>query len=299
MKKSFILFILILISKLSYGQDLTTLVPNTKYSMIPPKGFILSSNFSGFQNNGTGASIMISDLPASYVELVKSFTKEALKTKGLDLISKQNVKYNNTEAMLYRMSQEANGLKYFKQVLVFGDETKTIMVNGIYPEHSKEQEKEIYNSLFSIKYNEKSEIKPLESSSFSIDVKETDYVLVKSLSGSLLFTEDGKLPSNKGLIIVSNSLGNKVSPDHQKNSIERLNKLPDADKAIIKTIDKIKISNMDGYEIVAEGNNNQLIYQTMLFTLNNEYYLIVGEANDNKEKNLEVFKQVARTFKLK
>lgn len=297
MKSTLSLFIS-LFSILIFGQNQIQ-ITGTKYSMIPPKGFMLSTNFTGFQNNETGASIIVADLPASYSELVKGFTKEALKTKGMELISKDNVKYNNSEATLYKVSQKANGLTYLKQILVYGNSAKTVMVNGIYPEQSKEYENEIITSLYSLKYDDKQIENPLESAKFSIDINGTDYIFVKSLAGSLLYSEDGQIPSSKGLIIVANSLGNKVSSDSKIYSIERLKKLPNADNSTVKSIDKLKIYNLDGYETVAEGNNKQLIYQTILFTENNEYYLIVGETKVNKDKNLEIFKKVARTFKLK
>jgi len=298
MKKNIILFSLLLISIFGFGQTSSLLIPGTKYSMIPPEGFILSTNFSGFQNNETGASIMIMDIPTSYSSLVSGFTKEALKTKGMNLLYKENVRYKNSDAMLFKVSQKANGINYLKQVLLFGDKAKTVMVNGIYPEQAKDSENEIKKSLFTIERNEKLVEKPLESVNFSINVDGTDYKLVKSLAGSLLYSEDDKIPTDKGLIGVSYSLGHKVNSDYKQFSIDRLKKLPDASNSIIKTIDKVTISDMEGYEIVAEDNSKQLIYLVMLFTPNKEYYLIVGQAKDDKEKNLEIYKKVAKTFKL-
>jgi len=298
MKKNIILFSLLLISIFSFGQTSSVQIPGTKYSMIPPEGFILSTNFSGFQNNETGASIMVMDIPTSYSSLVSGFTKEALKTKGMNLLSKENVRYKNSDAMLFKVSQQANGINYLKQILLFGDKKITVMVNGIYPEQSKDSGNEIKKSLFTIERNEKLVEKPLESVNFSINVDGTDYKLVKSLAGSLLYSEDDKIPTDKGLIGVSYSLGHKVNSDYKQFSIDRLKKLPDASNSIIKTIDKVTISDMEGYEIVAEDNSKQLIYLVMLFTPNKEYYLIVGQAKDDKEKNLEIYKKVAKTFKL-
>lgn len=298
MEKNIILFGLLLISIFSFGQTSQILIPGTKYSMIPPEGFILSTSFSGFQNNETGASIMIMDIPTSYSSLVIGFTKEALKTKGMNLLSKENVRYKNSDAMLFKVSQQANGINYLKQILLFGDKKITVMVNGIYPEQTKDSENEIKKSLFTIERNEKLVEKPLESVNFSINVDGTDYKLVKSLAGSLLYSEDDKIPTDKGLIGVSYSLGHKVNSDYKQFSIDRLKKLPDASNSVIKTIAKVTISDMEGYEIVAEDNSKQLIYLVILFTPDKEYYLIVGQAKDDKEKNLEIYKKVSKTFKL-
>jgi hypothetical protein len=138
----------------------------------------------------------------------------------------------------------------------------------------------------------------VDSAKFSIDIEGTDYKFVKSLAGSLMYSEDGKIPSNKGLIIIANSLGNSAPADQKQYSIDRLKSLPNADKAKIKIMERITIANLDGYEIIAEGNDKQLLYQVMLFTTD-QYYLFVGEVSDNQEKNLKVFQKVARTFKVK
>lgn len=298
MNRNFILF-LFLVFNLSFGQNTPVLIPGTSYSMVPPEGFVVSANFSGFQNNETGSSIIVADFPASYAELVKGFTKEALKTKGMELISKETVSYQQKEATLYKVSQVANGITYLKQILLFGDLKNTVMVNGIYPELFSAQEKAMRTSLFSIKMNEKQIANPLEAAPYAIDVSGTSYVFVKSMAGSLLYSEDGQLPSKKGMLIVSNSLGNKVYTDEKQQAIERLKKLPNASKAIIQKVEKVNISDMQGYEIVAQGDKGQLLYEVMLFNPEHEYYLIVGEANENKVKNLEVFQKVARTFRVK
>ena len=297
MKKN-ILFTLLLISIFSFAQNSSVLIPGTKYTMIPPEDFILSTGFSGFQNNETGASIMIMDIPASYSSLIKGFTKDALKTKGMELLSKENTKYKNSDAMLFKVSQKANGINYLKQVLLFGDDKITVMVNGIYPEQAKDSENEIKKSLFTIERNEQLAEKPLESVNYSINVEGTDYKYVKSFAGSLIYTEDDKIPTSKGLIGVSYSLGHKVNSDYKEFAIQRLKKLPNSSNSTIKTIDKVTISDMEGYEIVAEDNSNQLIYLVMLFTPDKEYYLIVGQAKEDKEKKLEIYKKVAKTFKL-
>jgi hypothetical protein len=60
---------------------------------------------------------------------------------------------------------------------------------------------------------------------------------------------------------------------------------------------------MSGYEIVANGkatsDTPSLIYQVMLFNNEDEYYLIVGQANENIEGNLKAYRTVTQTFKRK
>ena len=134
--KNILLLILLLIGNLTYGQaDKQIKVPGTKCSLIPPSGFVSATTFSGFQNTEAGASIMINELPAPYQQLVDGFTTEALKTRGMTLISKETIDLNDSKATLFKVMQPANGTTYLKHMLVFGDTEHTVLVNGIYPEH--------------------------------------------------------------------------------------------------------------------------------------------------------------------
>ncbi|WP_298147307.1 hypothetical protein [Flavobacterium sp.] len=277
-------------------------VLGTKFSLIPPDGFTSASNFSGFQNAENGSSIMITEIPSSYFIVSKGFTAEALKTKGMILKLKEKVDFKGKEATFLQVSQAAYGTTYLKQILMFGDENKTIMINGIYPDSSKEIESEIKKSLFSTIYNDNQNDNPFDAVKFSIDIKETDYKFVKYLSGSLLYSEDGNLPTDKGIFIVSTSVGKFSEFNHKQHSIERLKKLPNGELSKIKEVNPIVIDNLNGFEIIANGKNadsqDEIVYQVILYN-KSEYYILVGQASNDQIQNLEIFKKIAKTFKLK
>jgi hypothetical protein len=57
------LWTLLLIGQLSFGQTEKHIkVSGTKCSLVPPEGFVVATNFSGFKNPERGASIMINEL---------------------------------------------------------------------------------------------------------------------------------------------------------------------------------------------------------------------------------------------
>src|SRR5688572_27510677 len=84
-------------------------IGGTKYSIIPPEGFLPATNFSGFQNGGIGASIMVTEMPAPVHAIADGFTVSNLKSKGMTLIDKQTIDFNNEKATYIRLSQKANG----------------------------------------------------------------------------------------------------------------------------------------------------------------------------------------------
>ena len=301
-KKALVITLLTLTNTFSQTTDYLIIL-GTKCSILPPKDFVPSTSFSGLQNLEKGASIMINELPSSYLFISESFNAENLKSNGMTLISKESVDFNNSKATYIKVSQNANGVKYLKQLLMFGNENKTVLVNGIYPEKFKSIENEIKTSIFSTKYNENQNENSLEAVDFEIDVTNTDFKFTKYLSGTIIYTIEGNLPTEKPIIMVGNSIS-KVNPKDQKQySIDRLKKLPNGESMTIESINPITIDNIDGYEIIANGKNSkdedEKIYQVMLYNEISDYYIIIGMASQEKEEYLKKFKEIARTFRLK
>ena len=299
--KNRLLLTFLFLGQIAFGQtEKLTKVLGTKCSIIPPSGFVAATTFSGFQNAETGASIMINEIPAPYQSLVDGFTAEALKSKGMTLIKKQTIDFNGSKATLINLTQPANGTTYLKQMLVFGDTKGTVLVNGIYPEASKDLEPQIKDALLSTVYNSSQNDNPLEAAAFTIDIRDTEFKLIKYMSGSLLYSTDGKIPTEKPTLIVGNSIAKVLSQNQKKYSEERLKKLPRGELNIIKEINDITIDNLKGFEIVANGKTKddkaELVYQVMLFNEKGDYYIIVGQTKDDFNKYLEIFKRIGKTF---
>lgn len=299
--KKYLLFLILFGFQNSYSQKAVS-ISGTKYSIVPPEGFSTASNFSGFQNVEKGSSIMITELPNSYFKMSDAFTPEALKTKGMILKSKEEINFKGEKATYFKVSQQANGMTYLKQILMFGDDNKTVMVNGIYPEKFNSIENQIKVALLSTTFNEEQNDNPLDAVKFSVKVSETSYEFVKYLSGSLLYSEDGKFPSNKGIFMVSPSIGKFPESNRKQYSIDRLKKLPNGENNKVKAINPITINNLSGYEIVADGKNtdseDEIVYLVMLYN-DSEYFIMVGQATNDQQKNLEAFKKIANSFELK
>lgn len=221
----------------------------------------------------------------------------------MTLISKQTIDFNNSKATLINVTQPANGTTYIKQMLIFGDTKGTVLVNGIYPEASKDSEVKIKDALLSTIYSASQNDNPLDAATFTIDIKDTDFKLIKYMSGSLLYSTDGKIPTEKPTLIVGNSLAKIPTQNQKKYAEERLKKLPEGELNVIKEIKEITIDNLKGYEIVADGKTKddkpELVYQVILFNDKGDYYIIVGQAKEDSQKNLETFKKITKTFKRK
>lgn len=278
-------------------------VAGTKYSLIPPKDFVAATAFSGFQHAASGASIMLSELPAPLQTILDGFTSEALLSKGMTMLEKKEVDFANGKATLIRVRQPANGTVYFKQILIFGNETHTVLVNGIYPEAARSLKKAVDTALMSVQYHSLQNDDPLEAVKYSVNTGAASLQLAKYIAGSLIYTRHGKIPSETPVLIISSSIAKQLPENRRQFALDRLHQLPGGGQFIVKENLPVIINGMEGYEITAAGTDKEgrqeLIYQVILFNSSGDYYIIAGTAKEDFEDNLSMFKEVASTFRLK
>ncbi len=282
-------------------------IAGTKFFLVPPAGFINATNFQGFQQMNSGASILVVEIPGPFSESTKGFNEQGLKTQGVILKKKEAIKVNGNQGFFITTEQFAYGTNYSKYILVFGDTKATYMVNGTFPKEVTELDKDIRESMLSVVYESGLTVDPLSTVSFTVNTENTKLKFGNSMSGMLLYTVDGKVPtesSDKTSFIVGLSLANVQTVDKKLTAITSIKRMPYTDLKIDeKKILEIAIDGISGYEIVSEGLDNsdgtkELVYQVMLFT-DNGYYIIIGTTKNDFEQNLELFKKVARTFKRK
>lgn len=281
-------------------------VPGTSVSLVPPSGFSPAVRFAGFQNEKAGASIMVTELPAPLQATTEGFTPSALQAKGMQLMDRQSIDIAGGKATYLLLSQQAQGQTYLKQILLFGDSRRTVMINGVYPEASKALEKEIRAALVSTAYLTGAHADPFAATKFRLNVSGTPFRFAKSVTSSLIYTTDGEMPTrspDKAAIVVANSHSTVAPNSRRQFSLDRLKKLPRGASITPKTINPITVDKLSGYEIVGEGkdgnNQKQLVYQVMLFDAEGGYYLLVGTAIQNFDTHLAHFRSIAQTFQLK
>jgi hypothetical protein len=282
-------------------------IAGTKFFLIPPTGFINATSFQGFQQMNSGASILVMEIPGPFSESTKGFNEQGLKTQGVVLKKTEDLEVNGYQGLFLTTEQFAYGTNFSKYILVFGDTKGTYIVNGTFPKEVTELDKDIRESMFSVVYESGLTVDPLSAVPFTVDTENTKLKFGKSMTGMLLYTVDGKIPTqstDKTSFIVGLSIANVQTVDKKLTAITRIKRMPYTDLKIDENkINEIEIDGISGYEIVGEGldksnGTKEYVYQVMLFT-DNGYYIMVGTTKNNFEQNLELFKKVARTLKRK
>ncbi|MBW4622495.1 MAG: DUF1653 domain-containing protein [Cyanosarcina radialis HA8281-LM2] len=282
-------------------------VRGTKVSLIQPAGFTPADSFSGFQQLDTGASILVAEFPAPYPIVSNSFTTDTLKSRGMTLISKENVKVDGYSGLLMQVEQVANQQDFAKFILVFGDEAETVLLTASMPKDLQTRlAPTLKKSLLTAKWQKDKAVDPFADLPFAITstpaLKFSDRLI-----NCLAYTQDGTMPVKSAaapMLVACQSIGSARVSDREQFAKERLEKTALIEKISIESGKAIEINGIDGYEIIATASDSEtkesiIVYQVLLFEPNS-YYIIQGRVGSKlRSEYLDDFQIMAMSFKKK
>lgn len=284
-----------------------TAVRGTKISLIKPEGFTEAETFPGFQQTDTGASIVITEMPAPYSQIASTFTKENLKARGMTLLGKQNVTIDDYKGQLLQVTQVAHFTTFAKWIAVFGDATATVILVASLPQEMEDTLSEpLRDSLLSAKWQKNKVLDPFAFLNFAIDTT-PNLKFTQRVQNMLLYTKSGVIPTKspeEPLFVVGPALSNIEVINQKQFSEKRIAQTEQVKNLAIDTSNEINIDGLSGYEIVAraldvETNTPLVVYQVMLFK-GKTYYIMQGIVGSKlKTEYVDDFQKMARSFRIK
>lgn len=283
-------------------------VKGTKVNLVKPEGFVESSNFPGFQQNATGASIVVTEFPGAYSDVASGFTEENLKPRGMNLISKEKISIDSYQGFLIKFTQKADGQEYGKLGVIFGDDKESVFIVASFPvDLEKDLSTVLKDSIVSAKWDRKKEVDPFADLSFAVE-SSGSLKFAKRLQSTLLYSKDGKFPVDVDtpIFIVGKSISDFPAGtiDQKAFSESRLNQSAENKNIAVEFGEAVTIDNLTGYEIIATGNDASsntpiAIYQVILFD-DKSYFILQGLVGaKSKDQFVAEFKKMARSFKKK
>ncbi|RYY36118.1 MAG: hypothetical protein EOP46_07645 [Sphingobacteriaceae bacterium] len=213
--------------------------------------------------------------------------------------------FNNYKAVLVKGTQYAHGATFAKEILMFGDADKTIMVASACPETDKALMALLQKSAFSVQYDENQQAKPEDAVAFSIDTTGTNFILEPNMNGILSYKLKGEPDRANVMFMAAGSVATVFAEDKKAYTLTRLKKLPGHENDKIISCVPVKIDGLPGYEVVAtqqlasKAVNEKILLVMLYSTENGYYYMIAGIAKKDVEKHMDTFKKMSRTFKRK
>lgn len=261
---------------------------------------------SSLKNTPTGAAdsrlkytLDASVLYAPLGLLMEEFGEEKLMKRGLELKSGSEFVWNGSQAVLMKLFQPlGDGRVKGQWLLAIDRKDHTWMVSGAYDAKNQESAVEILDILKSAWWDpNEGPVRVSDAAQIGIDTSGTPFKLAKVSSGALIYTKDGKLPteSSDGAIFVASKINNihiaaSQQAEFAKTKCERAALGCELEIISEKTMD---IAGKSVLEIVARADDEEeetLIYQTMLFGVC-DYNTMVGIARADGG-NVEHFKKL-------
>ena len=312
-KKHILTIVLLSFSILAFGQELPKeksenhlQIEGTNIFMVPPALFELSTNFKGFQNPDDQTSmIMMMEIPGPYNEIIKGFTSEMMKPQAMELKSKKEIQVAEYNGLLIELDQTANGMVFSKQLLVYGNEKSSTLINGVYLKDSIQTGEKIKQSISTTFVDPSLTINPREALDYTLNEDVGDMQFKSVFGNGMLFNRDLKTPTesfDKASLLTDKSFAKIAIENKKLFCISRLKKYPDNYSVLpSKDITEITLDDLNGFELFAKNNDNENeeMYQVILFDENGGYYLFVGTYVPNSENAIADIKSIVQTFRRK
>jgi hypothetical protein len=250
---------------------------------------------------------MVTEMPAPSQEVARGMTVERLAAAGMTLLATRTVRVDGSDATLLHVGQAANGVAYHKWMLIAGDEKRSALVVGAYPEAAGDDlAASVERAVLSSSCSAPPPGDPLEALPFS--VRPTAKLKVAGRVGNaLLLTASGRIPQRspgEALCAVAMSVSPALIGDLGRYSERRLRQTAQIKGIRILSGKGGKLGGLAAYEIVASAADVKTgaalrVYQ-VIAPHNGGVFILQAMAGAGKAaEKLPEFRKVAASFQTK
>jgi hypothetical protein len=258
-------------------------VAGTRVSVKLPAGFEPATGVDGFRDAQTGSTLVVTEIPAPVAAVRAGMNAEALATRGLRLLSTENVRISSRDALLMSASQQRNGASLRTWMAIFGTETATVMVIAAFDESAASTMGAVLReAILTAEWNAEGIADLSAGLPFRLREGATLKVATR-MSNAVLLTRGGTPPPQPladPALIVAGSIGTAEIGDIERFATQRL--MQTAQVTSISVIEgrRVDIAGSPGYEIRASARDLKtgaplVILQTLLVR-GSFYYLAQG-----------------------
>jgi hypothetical protein len=279
-------------------------IPGATVRLQPPPGFVPADRFPGFQWADAGSSIMVTEMPGPVGDVRAGMTKEGLASRGMTLRSLEVTRVAGREAILISVTQVASGVVVEKWMVLFGDESTTVMIVATFPHAlASELRKPLRDAVLSAEWNPSRRVDRFEGLRFRLT--ETDRLKIANrMANMLLLTAGGvagRLSPGDPFLVVGSSISEADIHDLERFARQRLARM-----VTIKDLTNIEgrqviVDGATAYELTADARDEKAdtalrVYQVVLLD-GRYYYLFQGKVGAAKaDEYLPEFRQVTKSF---
>lgn len=268
---------------------------------LPLKSSLVNTP-TGAADRHLGYTLDASVIYAPLELLIREFAEEKLSKRGLELKSYSEFTWNGARAALIKIFQPlGDGRTKAQWILTVDRMDHTWIASGAYDAKNQQSAAEVLEILKSAWWDKSEDaLKVPEKAAAVIDTSGTPFRLAKISSGALIYTKDGKLPteSGDGAIFIASKINNAHIPADRQDEFAKEKCVRAALENELEIISEKRsaIKGKDLLEIVAKASDEEeeiLIYQTMVFGVASGYNTMVGIAHNGSEEIIKHFRTLS------
>jgi len=203
---------------------------------------------------------------------------------------------------MIELTQPANGMLFAKHILIYGNDTNSTIINGVYIKDSLALGEKIKASLLTTYIDLKLKSDPRAALDYTIDETVGGLKFHSVIGNGMLFNRDLKTPTesaDKATLITDKSFAKMEIKNRKTFCLERIEKYPDEyELRSRKDFKAITIDGLEGYALLADkaGACNEALYQVILFDETGGYFLLMATYATDKPQALADLQKVIGTF---
>jgi hypothetical protein len=256
-------------------------IPGTHVRMVSPEGFVPAADFPGFQRTD-GSSILVSEVPGSYTELVKGLTVDRLASSGISITSKTEVEVDGRPAVLVEGAQTANGAQFGKIMLVTGTAKSTVVITGSYPLSASGVRQTLHDAVLTVSFDPDRVIDPTAGLHFTI-TPAAPLRFAGALANTGAYDTSGTIPAADPMepsLFVAPSLGETPVGNVAAFAKARLEQTVQISDVKIGAATAVTIAGLDGVELIGTATHQSgapvFVYQVLLVQSDGTGYVLMS-----------------------
>jgi hypothetical protein len=282
----------------------TVAVPGTHVAMVPPPGFSKADLFPGFLK-ADEASIMVTEMPqAPYDRISAAMTKAGLLTRGMTLLTRQDVRYGDRAGLLLAVSQTSKGVELLKWMGILGGADSTVLVVASYAKVlAKELGEPLRASVLSARWSGGAAPGHYDGLTFRV-VESASLKIASRMASHLLLTlagRKGPVKPEDPMLVVGSAFDTVHLSDLRGFAEARIAKTAQVKDVRTVSGSRVNVGGLPAYEIQATArhlkNEQPLALYQLIISSPDTYYIAVGMVGEaNAKKYLPEMRQVARSL---
>lgn len=278
-------------------------VPGTWCSLVVPEGWVSSKRMKGFEHKASGSSLLFSLQASDFESNRKVLSEENFKKQGMKLVDSREMMVEGRPAVFYRFDHDRKGKPFVKQMVLLGDQFRTISVSTFCPASDSLTINAAFAALMTVKYDPADYSNLTGELPFQITFEGTGLKPVIQQGSGLVYTSDGYFPTrseDKATFLSGQFNLKDTVGDLQSIAIRKIKSINGVDTLAAFESEPVTIDSLNGFVVRSKGTfadgKPQLVYAVVLFMGTSQVYILAGMANGQATRYSAVFQKMTASF---